>query len=375
LGCHSKAFTCLDEEGNRKTVQGIPKDIVVREISALQLKKFYRKRCQLFATHKEEASKDEVSKIKDHVVLKDFEDVFQEVPGIPPKRDIDFFVNLMPGAALVSKAPYRMSTPELKELQLQLEEILKKGYMCPSVSSWGAPILFVKKKDGTLRLCIDFKQLNKVTVKNKYPLSRVDDLFDQLNDANIFLKIDLRSGYHQVRIKDEDIRKTAFRTRYGHYEFIVVPFWLSNAPVVFMCLMNGVFMSYLDKFVIVFLDDILVYSKSEEKHEQHLRIVLQMLREHQMYAKLSKCSFYQEQIHYLGHIISEEGTDVDPEKVEAIREWLAPKNMMEVRSFMGLAGYYRRFIAGFSKIAYPITSLKRKEKKFQWTEECEKIFQ
>ena len=207
-------------------------------------------------------------------------------------------------------------------MQLQLEELLKKGYIHPSVSSWGALVLFLKKKDGTLRLCIDFRQLNKVTVKNKYPLPRIDDLFDQLKDAKIFSKIDLRSGYHQVRIKDEDIGKTAFRTRYGHYEFTVVPFGLTNAPTVFMCLMNGVFRDYLDKFVIVFLDDILVYSKIKEEHEQHLIMVLQVLREHQLYAKLSKCSFYQKQIHYLGHIISEEGIDVDSEKVEAIREWL-----------------------------------------------------
>jgi hypothetical protein len=157
---------------------------------------------------------------------------------------------------------------------------MKKGYICPSVSPWGASVLFVKKKYGILRLCIDFRQLNKVTVKNKYPLPRIDDLFDQLKDENIFSKIDLRSGYHQVRIKEEDISKTTFRTRYGHYEFIVVPFRLSNAPVVFMCLMNGVFREYLDKFVIVFLDEILIYSKSKEEHEHHLRMVLQLLREH-----------------------------------------------------------------------------------------------
>ena len=180
---------------------------------------------------------------------------------------------------------------------------------------------------------------------------------------NIF-KIDLRSGYHQVRIKDEDISKTAFRTRYGHYEFTVVSFGLSNAPVVFMCLMNGVFRDYLDKFVIVFLDDILVYSKSEEEHEQYLRMVLKVLREHQLYAKLRKCLFYQRQIHYLGHIISEEGIVVDPEKVETIREWSAPRNVEEFISFMGLASYYKRFITGFPKIAHPITSLQRKEENF-----------
>jgi hypothetical protein len=217
--------------------------------------------------------------------------------------------------------------------------------------------------------------LNKVTVKNKYPLPRIDDLFDQLKDAKVFSKIDLRSGYHQVRIKDEDISKTAFRTRYGHYEFTVVQFGLSNTPVVFMCLMNGVFRNYLDKFVIVFLDDILVYSKTEEEHEQHLRMVLQVLREHQLYEKLGKCSFYQRQIHYLGHIISEEGISMDSEKVKAIQEWPTPRNVTEVRSFMGLAGYYRRFIAGFSRITHAITSLQKKEKKFQWTEQCENSFQ
>jgi hypothetical protein len=178
LDCRNKAFTFLDEEGNQKTVQGIPRAIAIREISAIQLKKCYRKGCQLFVSHKEEAPKDKVSNIEDHAVLKEFEDVFQEVPGLPPKRDIDFSINLMPGASPVSKIPYRMSTPELKELQLQLEELMKKGYICPSVSPWGAPVLFVKKKDGTLKLCIDFRQLNKVTIENKYPLPRIDDLFD-----------------------------------------------------------------------------------------------------------------------------------------------------------------------------------------------------
>jgi hypothetical protein len=222
----------------------------------------------------EETPKDKVPNLEDYAVLKEFEDVFKEVLGLPPRRDIDFSIHLMFGAAPISKTPYRMSTPELKELQMQLEELLKKGYIRPSVSPWGAPVLFVKNKDGTLRLCIDFRQLNKVTVKNKYPLPRIDDPFDQLKDARIFSNIDLRSGYHQVRIKEEDISKTAFKTRYGHYEFIVVPFGFSNAPSAFMCLMNGVFREYLDKFIIVFLDDIVIYSKLEEEHEHHLRMAL-----------------------------------------------------------------------------------------------------
>jgi hypothetical protein len=323
----------------------------------------------------EETPKDKVSKIKDHVVLKKFEDIFQEILGLPPKRDIYFSVNFMPGATPVSKAPYRMSMPEMKELQLQLEELLKKGYIHPSVLPWGALVLFMKKKDGTLRLCINFRQLNKVTIKNKYPLPRIDDLLNQLKDVKIFSKIELRSRYHNVRIKDEEINKTTFRTRYGHYKFTVVSFGLSNAPTIFMCLMNGVFRDYLDKFFIVFLDDILVYSKSEEENEKHLRMVLQVLRENQLYAKLIKCSFYQEQIHYLGHIISKDGMVVDLEKIETIREWSVPKNVIEVISFMDLAGYYKRFIVGFSRIAHPITSLQRKEKKFQCIDDCEKSFQ
>jgi hypothetical protein len=293
LGCYNKAFTFLEEEGNPRTVQGIPREFIVGEISAMQLKKFYKKGYQIFASHMEEEPKDKVPNLEDHSVLEYFEDVFKEIPGLPPKRDIDFSIKLMSGTTPVSKTPYIMSTPEMKELKMQIEEILKKGNIHTSVSPWVSPILFVKKKDGKLRLCVDFRQLNKVTIKNKYPLPRINDLFDQLKDARIFSKIDLRSGYHQVRIIDEDISKTTFKTRYGHYEFIVVPFGLSNAPVVFMCLMNGVFQEYLNNFVIVFLDEILVYSKSEEEHEHHLRMVLQVLRDHQLYSKLSKFSFDQ----------------------------------------------------------------------------------
>jgi hypothetical protein len=196
LDYHNKEFTCLDEEGSLRKVQGIPKAVTIREISALQLKKCYRKGCQIFATHMEETPKDKVPNMKNHAVLEEFEDVFREVLGLPPKRDIDFSINLMSGIDPVSKTPYRISTPELKELQMQLEEILKKGYIHPSVSPWGSLVLFVKKKDGTLRLCIDFKQLNKVIVKKKYPLPRIDDLFYQLKYAKIFSKIDLSSGYH-----------------------------------------------------------------------------------------------------------------------------------------------------------------------------------
>ena len=201
-------------------------------------------------------------------------------------------------------------------------QLLSLGFIRPSVSPWGAPVLFVKKKDGSMRLCIDYRELNKVTIKNRYPLPRIDDLFDQLQGASIFSKIDLRSGYHQLKIKPEDVSKTAFRTRYGHYEFLVMPFGLTNAPAAFMDLMNRIFQPYLDQCVVVFIDDILIYSKSKEEHENHLRVVLQLLRENQLYAKFKKCEFWLDKVGFLGHIISKEGISVDPAKIEAIKDGL-----------------------------------------------------
>ena len=236
-------------------------------------------------------------------------------------------------------------------------------------------MLFVKKKDGTFRLCIDYRQLNKVTVKNKYPLPRIDDMFDQLKGARVFSKIDMRSGYHQLRIREQDIQKTAFRTRYGHYEFLVMPFGLINAPAVFMDLMNRVFRFYLDKCVVVFIDDILVYSSSYLEHEKHLRKVLEILRENKLYAKLDKCEFWLKEVIFLGHVISAGGICVDPGKVEAVLKWEKPINVTEIRSFLGLAGYYRRFIEGFSTIASPLTKLTRKEVRFNWSKECDESFQ
>ena len=255
-----------------------------------------------------------------------------------------------------------------------MQDLLSKGFIRPSVSPWGAPVLFVKKKDGTMRMCIDYRQLNKVTVKNKYPLPRIDDLFDQLQGASLFSKIDLRSGYHQLKIRASDIPKTAFRTRYKHYEFLVMSFGLTNAPAAFMELMNGVFQPYLDSFVIVFIDDILVYSKTEEDHVRHLRIVLHRLREEKLYAKFSKCEFWLTSVTFLGHVVSKEGIRVDPAKIEAVRGWTRPTSPTEIRSFVGLAGYYRRFVQSFSTIVAPLTRLTRQDVGFQWSDECEECF-
>src|SRR4030067_2895271 len=233
-------------------------------------------------------------------VVNEFLDGFpDEVADLPPEREVDFSIDLVPGTSPVSMAPYRMSATELSELKKLLEELLEKKFIRPSVSPWGAPVLLVKKKDGSMRLCVDYRQLNKVTVKNKYPLPRIDDLMDQLVGAKVFSKIDLRSGYHQIRVKAEDIPKTAFRTRYGYYEYSVIPFGVSNAPGVFMEYMNRIFHPYLDKFVVVFIDDILVYSKTDEEHMNHLRIVLQTLREKKLYAKMSKCEFWLQEVSFL----------------------------------------------------------------------------
>jgi hypothetical protein len=376
LDCYYKTLECVSEEGKRITLQGIRKQVSVRQISALQMRKYCRKGCPLYAVQVLKTTKGVEPTPDDHPILREYRDVFpEEIPGLPPRRDIDFSMELAPGVVPVSRTPYRMSMPEFVELKLQLKEMMDKGYIRPSVSPWGAPVLFVKKKDGTLRLCIDYRQLNKVTINNKYPLPRIDDLFDQLGGASVFSKIDLRSGYHQVHIKGEDIHKTAFQTRYGHYEFVVVPFGLTNAPATSMCLMKNVLSKFLDKFVLVFIDDILIYSKNREEHEEHLRLVLQVLREHQLYAKFSKCDFFQKQIHYLGHVLSKEGVAVDPDKIRSIMEWPTPRDVSDIRSFLGLAGYYRIFIKDFSKIGCPITALQKKGTKFLWTQQCEERFQ
>nr|GEU90779.1 putative reverse transcriptase domain-containing protein [Tanacetum cinerariifolium] len=249
------------------------------------------------------------------------------------------------GAAPVARAPYRLAPSEMKELAKQLQELSEKGFIRPSSSPWGAPVLFVKKKDESFRMCIDYKELNKLTVKNRYPLPRIDDLFDQLQGSSVYSKIDLRTGYHQLRIREEDIPITAFRTRYGYYDFQVMPFGLTNAPAVFMDLMNRVCKPYLDKFVIVFIDDILIYSKNKEEHEEHLKTILELLKREQLYAKFLKCDFWLEYVQFLRHVINSEGIQVDPAKIAAIKNWATPTTPTE------------------------------KNKKFEWETKVEEAFQ
>ncbi|GKC51696.1 putative reverse transcriptase domain-containing protein, partial [Tanacetum coccineum] len=241
---------------------------------------------------------------------------------------------------------------------------IEKGFIRLSLSPWGAPVLFVKKKDGSFRMCIDYRELNKLTIKNRYPLPRIDDLFDQLQGSSVYSKIHLRSGYHQLRIREEDIPITI--TRYGHYEFQVMPFGLTNAPAVFMDLMNRVCKPYLDKFMIVFIDDILIYSKNKEEHGEHLKTILNLLRSEKLYAQFPKCDFWLDSVQFLGHVIDSSGVHVDHAKIEAIKNWIAPTTPTEVRQFLGLASYYRRFIKGFSLISKPLTKLTQNNKPYVW---------
>ena len=339
-------------------------------ISATTVRTMVRNGCEAYLAYVIDKKRAESSLLDIHIVC-DYPDIFSnELLVLPPQREIEFPIDVVQGATPTSITPYRMTPLELKELKIQLQELLEKGFLRPSVSPWGAPVVFVKKKDGTLQLCVDYRQLNKMTMKNKYPLPGIDDLFDQLKGASVFSKIDLRSGYHQLRIKDTDAHKMMFRTRYGHYEFLVMPFGLTNAPAAFMDLMNRVFRPYVDQFFVMFINDILVYSKDQENHDAHLQVVLETLRKEMLYEKLSKCEFWLREVSFLGHIVLEEGIQVDPKKVEVIIEWKPPRNVTEVRSFLGLAGYYRRFVKGFSMTATPMTRLLQKNVKFEWSEKC-----
>ncbi|CAL2257385.1 unnamed protein product [Prunus armeniaca] len=312
-------------------------------ISAVTAKRLLRKGCLGYLAHVID-TKDKGLKLEDVPVVQEFSDVFPEdLPGPPPHRQIEFTVELVPGTNPISQAPYRMAPAELRELKTQLQELVDKGFIRPSFSPWGAPMLFVKKKDGTMRLCIDYRQLNKVTVRNKYPLPRIDDLFDQLKGAKVFSKIDLRSGYHQLRIREEDVPKTAFRTRYGHYEFLVMPFWVDEcASCVYGSHEQGV--------------PTLLESLCDCVHRRHSGVFQESEGTHETFGNCAE-DFEEEAI-----------------KIEVVVNWPRPTSVTEVRSFLGLAGYYRRFVEGFSAIVTPLTRLTRRGVKFEWSDECEESF-
>ncbi|KAJ0431726.1 putative nucleotidyltransferase, Ribonuclease H [Helianthus annuus] len=372
--CGKRQIVLKTPSGESLTIRGDTHYGLPEDVSMLKASRCLNRGCVIYMA--QVIIEEPKPKIEDLPVISEYPEVFpEELPGLPPDRQVEFRIDIIPGAAPIARAPYRLAPTEMKELRTQLDELLAKGFIRPSSSPWGAPVLFVKKKDGSMRLCIDYRELNKVTIKNRYPLPRIDDLFDQLQGASYFSKIDLRSGYHQLRVRDEDVHKTAFRTRYGHYEFLVMPFGLTNAPAAFMDLMNRVCKPYLDKFVIVFIDDILIYSKNQADHEKHLRCILELLQREKLYAKYSKCEFWLREVQFLGHVVSERGIQVDPAKVEAVMNWQEPKTPTEIRSFLGLAGYYRRFMENFSRIAAPLTSLTKKKEKYIWGPKQQESFE
>ncbi|GKC16715.1 putative reverse transcriptase domain-containing protein, partial [Tanacetum coccineum] len=298
-------------------------DVELADRKIVGAQEYMAKGCQIFLAQisaKKEEDKSEGKQLKDVPIVRDFPEVFPEdLPGLPPTRPVEFHIDLIPGAAPVARAPYRLAPSKMKELSEQLQELSDKGFIRPSSSPWGAPVLFVKKKDGSFRMCIDYRELNKLTVKNRYPLLRIDDLFDQLQGSSIYSKIDLRSGYHQLRVREQDILKMAFQTRYGHYEL-----------------------------------------QDEKEHKEHLKAILELLKKEKLYAKFSKCEFWIPKVQFLGHVIDCGGIHVDPAKIESIKDWATPKTPTEIRQILGLAGYYRRFIEGFSKIANSMTKLTQK---------------
>ncbi|CAI7859804.1 unnamed protein product [Closterium sp. NIES-54] len=284
--------------------------------------------------------------------------------GLPPKRAADHRIELIPGSTPPVRPTYKMSAVELKELKKQLEDLLAKDFIQPSSSPYAYPVLFVRKKDGSLRMCLDYRGLNKITVKNQYPLPRIDELFEQVGEARYFSKLNLRSGYHQVRIQSEDILKTAFQTRYGHYDFRVLPFGLTNAPATFQGMMQSNFSDFIDKFLVIFIDDLLIYSRTREEHLKHIELVLARLSEHILYAKRSKCEFAKTKLSFLGHVISHGKLEVDNSKVAVLKQWKQPSTVKEVQAFLGLANYYRRFVKGFAAVAAPLADVLWKDSSF-----------
>ena len=300
-------------------------------------------------------------------LLQDFSDVVpEELPtGLPPLRGIEHQIDFIPGASLPNRPAYRTNPEETKELQRQIEDLMEKGYVRESMSPCAVPVLLVPKKDGTWRMCIDCRAINNITVKYRHPIPRLDDMLDELHGSCVFSKIDLKSGYHQIRMREGDEWKTAFKTKLGLYEWMVMPFGLTNAPSTFMRLMNHALRPFIAKFVVVYFDDILIYSKTLHDHISHLRSVLEVLRKEKLYANLGKCTFCTDQLVFLGFVVSAQGIHVDDEKIRAIQEWPAPTNIGQMRSFHGLASFYRRFVKDFSTIATPLTAVMKKNVPFK----------
>ncbi|GJP30951.1 hypothetical protein CLOM_g7514 [Closterium sp. NIES-68] len=318
------------------------------------------------AENDRERTSEPPGKIKE--LLKEFQDILpDDLPNeLPPYRTHQHEIVEEPGSKPTFRAPYQLSSTELTDMKKQIEYLLAKGLIRPSTSPYGAPVLFTPKPDGSLRMCIDYRALNKQFIKTKYPISRIDDLLDQLRGATVFSKLDLRSGYWQIRMADNSIHKTAFRTRYGSYEYLVMPFGLTNAPATFQAEMNHILRSLLDECVVVYLDDILIYSRDMKHHVEHLRLVLEILRRERFYIKLSKSEFALEKVQFLGHMVSAQGVHVDPKKIEAVRTWKTPENVKELLQLLGFANFYNRFVPQYAKIAAPLTNQLKKNTPYKW---------
>ncbi|GJP71846.1 hypothetical protein CLOP_g2635 [Closterium sp. NIES-67] len=313
-----------------------------------------------------EKASEPQKKIKD--LLKEFQDILpDDLPDeLPPYRTHQHEIVEEPGSKPTFRAPYRLSPTELADMKKQIEYLLAEGLIRPSTLPYGAPVLFTPKPDGSLRMCIDYRALNKQTIKNKYPIPRIDDLLDQLQGATVFSKLDLRSGYWQIRMADDSVHKTTFQTRYGSYEYLVMPFGLTNALATFQAEMNHILRPLLDECVVVYLDEILIYSRDMQQHVEHLRRVFEILRREHFYVKLSKSDFALEKVQFLGHIVSAQGVHVDPKKIEAVRTWKTPENVKELQQFLGFANYYNRFVPQYVKIAAPLTNLLKKNTPYKW---------
>lgn len=362
----------------------------VREMKSAKLNKLREEEVQLamISVHssdkeEEEASvfslelqTDKTEKLPPEIsnLLHEFQDIFEEPKTLPPcRKDHDHKIPLMEGSNPINQRPYRYTVYQKNEIEKMVQELMDAGTIQTNSSSYASPVVLVKKNDESWRLCVDYRGLNGMTVKDRFPIPLIEDLLDELGGSKVYSKIDLRAGYHQVRMHETDVHKTAFKTHNGHYEYLVMPFGLTNAPATFQGLMNTVFKSLLRMCVLIFFDDILIYSSSMEEHVEHLRSVFELMRSNNLFAKLSKCAFATDRVEYLGHYIQANGVSTDPNKIKDVAEWAIPISLKQLRGFLGLVGYYRRFVQSFGMIARPLTILTKKDG-FAWSGEATEAF-